>query len=64
MQSARKLALQGGIAKYVGIPCRYGHAGVRYTCNTKCVDCQYVRDKGRKSKHSKHRRKLTCEVTS
>lgn len=34
-----------GDKKYQGVPCKYGHAGVRFTINADCVDCAMGRQK-------------------
>lgn len=29
------------LPRYIGKECRYGHEGIRYTCNRGCVTCHY-----------------------
>lgn len=35
----RQEALESGKRHYAGLPCRYGHKGLRYTSTGACVDC-------------------------
>ena len=34
-----------GDKRYQGVPCKYGHAGIRFTVNADCVDCAMGRQK-------------------
>lgn len=40
-------AMQNGSKTYQGKPCKYGHSGLRYVSNKKCLDCDRARSKGR-----------------
>ena len=40
---ALEKARKEGLPQYKGKPCRYGHDGMRYTCNNVCVTCQRMR---------------------
>ena len=40
----RRRAEANGHLKYVGTPCKHGHAGIRYSKNGLCVECQAGRN--------------------
>lgn len=46
MDQPRKFALELGLPKYEGRPCRLGHT-IRYTATGKCVLCRQAKDKRR-----------------
>lgn len=53
--SARTLAKRAGMPRYFGAPCKCGNH-VRYTCNTKCVECELERGRASPNKEEKKRR--------
>lgn len=40
--TARQAAIANGEKKYIGKPCRYGHAGLRWVQSCACVECEAI----------------------
>ena len=41
----KEIAAQEGRQTYLGVVCKRGHSGIRYTVNADCVDCVALRSK-------------------
>ena len=58
----RKKLFDQGIIKYEsGIPCKYGHRGLRYTNGGSCVECEEMKHKNRKDNPEKYSKLLSAK---